>query len=51
MLDAVVVGIVVAGAVFFLGWNFRPRRRAAASLPCGSCGCSTDPKPAPVKLK
>jgi hypothetical protein len=51
MLDAIIVGVVVGAAVFFLGWNFRPRRRAGASLPCSSCACSTDPKPVPVKLK
>lgn len=51
MWDAIIVGIVVAGAVFFIGWTFRPRRKAGASLPCGNCGCASDAKPSSVKLK
>ena len=51
MLDAVIVGLVVAGAVGFLGWTFRPKKRKGASLPCGNCGCASENAPAPVKLK
>ena len=42
LLDTVIVAIVVAGAVLYLAWSFRPRRQAARSTPaCGGCAQST----------
>jgi len=41
VLDTVIVAIVVAGAVAYLAWTFRPRRRAARpSSACGACAQS-----------
>jgi hypothetical protein len=41
MLDTVIVAIVVAGAILYLAWSFRPRRQAAKSTPaCGGCAQS-----------
>ena len=39
LLDSVIVAIVVAGAVAYLAWAFRPRRRAAR-LPAACSGCA-----------
>jgi hypothetical protein len=39
LLDTVIVAIVVAGAVAYLAWSFRPRRRAARTA-CGACAQS-----------
>jgi hypothetical protein len=36
MIDSIIVAVVVAGAVAYLVWNFRPRRRAAPA-PCAAC--------------
>ena len=37
MLDAIIVGIVVAGAVLYLAWSLRPRRSQRAAVACGAC--------------
>jgi hypothetical protein len=38
LLDSVIVAIVVAGALAYLAWSFRPRRRAARTpAACGAC--------------
>lgn len=36
ILDSIIVAVVVAGAVAYLAWNFRPRRRPAPA-PCAAC--------------
>ena len=36
ILDSIIVAVVVAGAVAFLVWNLRPRRRPAPST-CAAC--------------
>jgi hypothetical protein len=45
LLDTVIVAIVVAGAVAYLAWSFRPRRRAVrAPSGCGACAQSASHK-------
>jgi uncharacterized membrane protein YccC len=53
MIDAVIVGIAVAGAVAYLAWTLVPRRRAARTLAsCGACARSSGPTPAaPVRTR
>ena len=53
VLDTVIVAIVVAGAVAYLAWAFRPKRaRRTAPVACGACAQSAAPKGAvPVRTR
>jgi hypothetical protein len=52
LLDAVIVAIVVAGAVLYLAWSFRPRRAQRTAPACGACARSAAHKQAvPVRTR
>ena len=52
VLDAVVVSVVVAGAVAYLAWAFRPKRSKRALPACSGCAQSAAPKQAvPVRTR
>ena len=43
ILDFIIVGTVVAGAVAYLVWNFMPRPKKASGCPapCGTCAAKS----------
>ena len=52
MLDAVIVAIVVAGAVAYLAWSFRPKRAQRTMPACSGCAQSSAHKQAvPVRTR
>lgn len=51
IIDSIIVGVVVAAAVAYLAWNFRPRRRTA-SAPCAACPRTNETRQAvPVRTR
>jgi len=52
VLDTVIVAVVVAGAVAYLVWAFRPKRSARTAPACGACSQSAAHKQAvPVRTR
>jgi hypothetical protein len=53
VLDYVIVAVVVAGAVAYLAWTFRPRRAQRTATPaCSGCAQSSAHKQsAPVRTR
>ena len=52
MLDTVIVAVVVAGAVLYLAWTFRPRRSKRTLPACSGCAQETAHKQAvPVRTR
>jgi hypothetical protein len=52
ILDYVIVGVVVAAAVAYLAWTFRPRRARPKMPACSGCAQSEVPKSAvPVRTR
>ena len=53
VLDAIIVALVVGGAVAYLAWTFRPRRSKRTAMPaCSGCAQATSPKQAvPVRTR
>jgi hypothetical protein len=52
ILDYVIVGVVVAAAVAYLAWSFRPKRSKRALPACSGCAQSAAPKAAvPVRTR
>jgi hypothetical protein len=51
-LDSIIVAVVVAAAVAYLAWSFRPRRTQRTMPACSGCAQSSAPKQAvPVRTR
>ena len=50
VLDYIIVGVVVAGAVAYLAWSLRPRRSKRALPACSGCA-HTAPQKSSVPVR